>query len=90
MLKRQKKLTAEAEIRQQIKELRKQQDEMEERERRREAERRKSMVRFQNNEQFGLKQLQETDRWLNCPYVLVFCKICHASSFSTQNSKQTV
>ena len=62
MLKRQKKLTAEAEIRQQIKELRKQQDEMEERERRREAERRKSMVRFQNNEQFGLKQLQETDR----------------------------
>ena len=53
MLKRQKKLTAEAEIRQQIKELRKQQDEMEERERRREAERRKSMVRFQNNKQFG-------------------------------------
>jgi hypothetical protein len=44
MVKRQKKLTAEAEIRQQIKELKKQQDQMEERVRRREAERKREKV----------------------------------------------
>ena len=45
MIKLQKKKTAEAEIRQQIKELKRQQDEMEERERKREAERRREQVK---------------------------------------------